>query len=88
MLLESEAYCSFPTPWPRRNGSNHPMTSTVLVLVIALVCELPLFLIAMVAVAQLAKRNGQKLKLMSWSFRHGFTAEFFDSPKDISADNE
>lgn len=58
------------------------MTSTVLVLVIALVCELPLFLIALVAVAQLAKRNGQKLKLMSWSFRHGFTAEFFDSPKE------
>ena len=29
----------------------------------------------------LAKRNGQALKMMSWSLRNGYTAEFFE-PKD------
>jgi len=33
----------------------------------------------------LTRRNGQALKSMSWSFRHGYTAEFFE-PKDHRAD--
>jgi len=47
------------------------------VLVILLICQLLLWLVVLVAVFLLAKRNGQGLKSMSWSFRHGFTAKFF-----------
>ena len=40
---------------------------------------------ALAATSRLARRNGQALKLMRWSFRHGYTAEFFE-PKDHRAD--
>ena len=53
------------------------MTSTVIVLVIVLISRLLIWIVALAATSQLAKRNGQKLKSMSWSFRHGYTAEFF-----------
>ncbi len=57
------------------------MASTVIVLVLLLICRLLAPLLALVATSLLAKRNGQALKSMSWSSRHGYTAEFFE-PKD------
>lgn len=62
------------------------MASTVLVLVLMLICRLLGLLLVMVATSLLAKRSGQAVKSMSWSLRHGYTAEFFE-PKDIRADN-
>jgi hypothetical protein len=58
------------------------MTGTAIVLVISLICQLPVFLVAVAAVSRLARRNGQSVKSMSFSFRHGITAEFYDTPRD------
>jgi hypothetical protein len=63
------------------------MTGTVIVLVIWLISGLLTWPIALVATSQLAKRNGQALRSMSWSFRRGFTAEFF-KPKGYRADKQ
>jgi hypothetical protein len=60
------------------------MASTLIVLAILLICGIPLWLIAFAATSLLAKRNGQAVKKMSWSFRHGFSAEFF-KPKNHRA---
>jgi hypothetical protein len=57
------------------------MTGTLVVLVIGfIVCVLRLLvaLVALAACTNQAKRNGQSLKSMSWSFRHGLTAEFYE----------
>ena len=61
------------------------MVGTMLVLAIMLICRLLGLLAAVVATSLLAKRTGQAVKSMSWSFRHGYTAEFFE-PKDVRAD--
>ncbi|MGP8007750.1 MAG: hypothetical protein ACLP2J_12060 [Acidimicrobiales bacterium] len=53
------------------------MTSTVLVLVMMPISGLLTWIIALAATSRLAKRNGQALKSMSLSIRHGITAEFF-----------
>jgi hypothetical protein len=53
------------------------MASTLIVLVMLLICRLLAWLVALVATSWLARRNGQALKKMSWSFIHGYTAEFF-----------
>jgi len=58
------------------------VAGTVFVLVILLICQLLLWLVGLAAIFLLTKRNGQGLKSMSWSFRHGFTAEFF-KPKGV-----
>jgi hypothetical protein len=63
------------------------MTGTVIVLVILLICRLLIWLVALAATSELAKRNGQALKSMSWSFRHGYTAEFF-KPKNHRAESK
>ena len=63
------------------------MTGTVIVLVILLISRLLTWILGLVATSQLAKRNGQALKSMSWSFRHGYTAEFF-KPKNHRAETE
>ena len=41
--------------------------------------RLLLWLLSLAATSWLAKRNGVKLKSMSCSFVHGYTAEFFQS---------
>lgn len=61
------------------------MASTVLVLVLMLICRL-LGLLLHGRHVSAGKRSGQTVKWMSWSLRHGYTAEFFE-PKDIRADN-
>jgi hypothetical protein len=53
----------------------------LIVLALLLICRLLLWFVALAAVSRLARRNGQALKMMSWSFRHGYAAEFFE-PKD------
>jgi hypothetical protein len=58
-----------------------PATYTVLVMVALLILRLLLWLGAIAATSLLAKRNGQKLKKMSWSFLHGYTAEYYDSER-------
>jgi hypothetical protein len=62
------------------------MAGSVLVVVLWLLGGLLAFLGALVAVFLLARRNGQAVKKMSWSIRHGYTAEFF-SPKNSSERN-
>ncbi|MCA1707901.1 MAG: hypothetical protein LC808_33350 [Actinobacteria bacterium] len=63
------------------------MTGTLVVLVIGLIVPLLVRLVALAATFFLAKRNGQRLKSMSWSPVHGFTAEFFDSEEPQSGPN-
>ena len=43
-----------------------------------LITRLLLPLGALVATLFLARRNGLRLKSMSWSLRNGYTAEFFE----------
>jgi hypothetical protein len=61
------------------------MTSTIIVLVFFLVGGLLGSIVLLAATSRLAKRNGQELKSMSWSLRHGYAAEFFKS-KDHRGD--
>jgi hypothetical protein len=63
------------------------MTSTVLVLVILLMCLLLACIVALAATFQLARRNGQAVKSMSFSPRHGITAVFF-RPKNHRAEHQ
>lgn len=59
------------------------MTSTLVVLVILPVVRFLLWRIALAACSNQAKRNGQSLKSMGWSFSRGYTAEFYprDNPR-------
>jgi hypothetical protein len=63
------------------------MTGTLIVLVITLIVYLLVELLALVATFFLAKRNGQRLKAMSWSPVHGYTAEFFPPEETQSGTN-
>ena len=58
------------------------MTGTLVVLVITLIVELLVVLVALAASFFLANRNGQRVKSMSWSPIHGYTAEFFE-PEEL-----
>ena len=49
----------------------------LVVLVVMLLAHLGVRIIALAATFHLARRNGQRLKSMSWSLR-GYTAEFHD----------
>ena len=53
------------------------MASTVLVLVITLTVHFLSFLALLVIASRLAKRNSQKVRKVSWSPTHGFTAQFY-----------
>jgi hypothetical protein len=53
------------------------MASTVIVLVVSLIGILAVGLVSMFATFHLAKRHGQRVKSVSLSLAHGFTAEFF-----------
>jgi hypothetical protein len=57
------------------------MARTDLVLVVGLIVggllRLLMAVLALAACSHQAKRNGQRLKSMSWSNFHGLTAEFF-----------
>ena len=57
------------------------MASTPYVLVFTLIVGVGRIvpsLLCYVATSWLAKRNGQRIKSMSWSFVHGFSVEFFE----------
>lgn len=53
------------------------MSSTLVVLVVGLLAYLSASILALAATLFLARREGQRLKSMSWSLR-GYTAEFHD----------
>jgi hypothetical protein len=53
------------------------MASTLVVLVVVLAAQLVVKLTALAATFFLARRNGYRLKSMSWSYR-GYTAEFHE----------
>ncbi len=63
------------------------MTGTLVVLVITLIIELLVVLVALAATFFLANRNGQRMKSMSWSPVHGYTAEFVAPEELQSGDN-
>jgi hypothetical protein len=63
------------------------MTSTVFVLVLVPICGLLTWIASLAATSWLAKRNGQALKSMGLSIRHGYTAEFF-KPTDSERTHE
>lgn len=63
------------------------MAGTYVVLAIGLIGPLLRPLLALVATSRLARSNGQRLKSMSWSPLHGYTAEFFDEENRQSGDN-
>ncbi len=63
------------------------MTGTEIVLVICLISQLPMALVAYVALSYLAKRNGQSVKSISCSPSHGITAEFSQIPRDTQSGN-
>lgn len=63
------------------------MAGTLVVLVLVLVVRLLVALLALVATSRLARRNGQRVKSMSWSSLRGYTAEFFDIEGPQSGDN-
>lgn len=54
------------------------MAGTLVVLVVLLLVQLGVKIIALAATLLLARRNGQRLKAMSWSL-HGYTAVFHDN---------
>lgn len=58
-----------------------PTTYALMAMVVVVILRLLSWLVLLVATSQLAKRNGQKVKKMSWSFLHGFSAEFDDSER-------
>ena len=62
------------------------MTGTLVVLVVMLLAQLSVKVVALAATLLLARRNGYRLKSMSWSFR-GYTAEFHDRVEPQSGNN-
>jgi hypothetical protein len=54
------------------------MAGTILVLAMTLVVALAVGIGALVATLHLARRNGLRLKKISLSLLHGYTAEFHD----------
>ena len=62
------------------------MTGTLVVLVVVLFVQLIVKLVALAATFLLAKRNGERLKSMSWLL-HGYTAEFHEKPEPQSGHN-
>ena len=62
------------------------MTGALVVLVVTLFAQLGVKVIALAATFFLARRNGQRLKSMSWSLR-GYTAEFHDIEEPQSGNN-
>lgn len=63
------------------------MAGTLVVLVLVLVVRLLLWLVALAATSRLARRNGQQLKAMSWSFLRGYSAEFSITENHQSGNN-
>lgn len=63
------------------------MADTLIVLAITLVVALLVGLSALVATLFLAKRHGLRVKKISLSPVHGYTAEFFDPEEPESGDN-
>lgn len=63
------------------------MADTLIVLAITLVVALLSGLVAMVATLFLAKRHGLRLKKISLSPLHGYTAEFLDTEEPQSGKN-
>jgi hypothetical protein len=59
---------------------------SLLVMVALLILRVVFWLVLLAATSLLAKRNGQKLTKLSWSFIHGFTAEFSE-PEDHRAES-
>ena len=57
------------------------MADTIIVLVLALISQLAVALIGLVATFKLAKRNGQSVKSMSFSLHRGYTAEFHEKER-------
>jgi hypothetical protein len=64
------------------------MASTLIVLVIMLICVSLAWLVVLAATFRLAKRNGQAVRSMSLSLRHGCTAEFFKKSEGLSAEKQ
>lgn len=62
------------------------MPGMLVVLVVMLLAHLGVRIIALAATFHLARRNGQRLKSMSWSLR-GYTAEFHDIKEPQSGNN-
>jgi len=62
------------------------MSSTFIVLVVVLLAHRSVSILALAASLFLARRDGQRLKSMSWSLR-GYTAEFHDIKEPQSGDN-
>ena len=62
--------------------------AALIVLAILLVCGLLLWLLALAATFLLGKRNGQAVKKMSWSYRHGLAARVSSSRSIQSGKSE
>lgn len=62
------------------------MSSTFIVLVVVLLAHLSVSIVALAASLFLARRDGQRLKSMSWSLG-GYTAEFHDIKEPKSGNN-
>lgn len=62
------------------------MSSTLVVLVVVLVAHLTVSILELAATLFLARRDGQRVKSMSWSLRE-YTAEFHDIKEPQSGNN-
>jgi hypothetical protein len=62
------------------------MAGTLVVLVVMLVAQLSVKIVALAATFFLTRRNGYRVKSMSWSLR-GYTAEFHDIEEPQSGIN-